>query len=162
MSLTRSFEEERLRSRHNTPSADDVVGVTSKESLTIGRPSQADTLGILALLADRGELRLKLVDLALLLEVEDDDAAGGGSTKPVSVGGEDKSVDLIVGIEGVKVLGLVKVPEHGGTVLTTGSTERAVGGDGDGVDVTGVANVVGLELAGVELPNLWDSVSPDS
>lgn len=63
-------------------------------------------------------------------------------------------MDLVVGVEGVEVLGLVEIPEHGGSVLTTGGAEGAIGGDGDGVDVTGVTDVVGLELAGGELPNL--------
>jgi hypothetical protein len=63
-------------------------------------------------------------------------------------------VDLIAGVEGVEVLGLVQVPEHGGTVLATGGAERAIGGDGDGVDVAGVTDVVGLQAAGSELPNL--------
>ena len=44
------------------------------------------------------ELGLELVHLALLLEVEDGDAAGGGSAQPVAVGGEDESVDLIAGV----------------------------------------------------------------
>lgn len=63
-------------------------------------------------------------------------------------------MDLIASGEGVEVLGLVKVPEHGGTVLATGGAEGSVGGDGDGVDVSGVTDVVGLETAGSELPNL--------
>jgi hypothetical protein len=63
-------------------------------------------------------------------------------------------MDLVVGVEGVEVLALVKIPEHGGTVLATGSAEGAIGGDGDGVDVTGVTDVVSLQLAGVELPDL--------
>jgi hypothetical protein len=63
-------------------------------------------------------------------------------------------VDLIASVEGVEVLGLVEVPEHGGTVLATGGAEGSVGGDGDGVDVAGVTDVVGLETAGSELPNL--------
>jgi hypothetical protein len=64
-------------------------------------------------------------------------------------------VDLVVGVEGVEVLGLVKVPEHGGAVLATGGAEGTVGRDGDGVDVASVADVVSLELAGGELPNLY-------
>ena len=104
--------------------------------------------------ANGGVLGLELVNLALLLKVEDDDAAGGSSAEPVSVGREDKSVDLVAGVEGVEVLGLVEIPEHGGAVLTTGGAERAIGGDGDGVDIAGVADVVSLELAGRELPNL--------
>ena len=72
-------------------------------------------------------------------------------------------MDLVVGVQGVEVLRLVEVPEHGGAVLATRGAEGAVGGDGDGVDVAGVADVVGLELAGGELPNLvgTESVSND-
>lgn len=68
-------------------------------------------------------------------------------------------MDLVVGVQGVEVLGLVKVPQHGGTVLAAGGTQRSIGGDGDGVDVAGVADVVGLQLAGGELPDLTASVS---
>ena len=144
--------------RHNTPSTDLVVGVTSEESLAISAPGQGDALGLPALLANLHELGLELVNLGLLLEVEDDDAGGGGSAQPVAVGREDKGVDLVTGGERVQVLGLVQVPEHGGTVLATGGAERAVGGDGDGVDVAGVTDVVGLETAGSELPNLFTSL----
>jgi hypothetical protein len=63
-------------------------------------------------------------------------------------------VDLVTGGERVEVLGLVQVPEHGGSVLTTGGAQGAIGRDGDGVDVSGVTDVVGLETAGSELPNL--------
>lgn len=139
---------------HNAPSADEVVGVAGEQSLAVSGPGQADTLRLAALLADRGGFGLKFIDLALLLEVENDDAAGSGGAEPVAVGREDESVDLVVGAEGVQMLGLVKVPKHGGTVLAARSAEGAVGGDGDGVNVAGVANVVGLELAGGELPNL--------
>jgi hypothetical protein len=68
-------------------------------------------------------------------------------------------VDLIASLEGVEVLGLVKVPEHGGAVLATGGAERSVGGDGDGVDVSGVSNVVGLKAAGSEFPDLMEILS---
>lgn len=52
------------------------------------------------------------------------------------------------------MLGLVEIPEHGGAVLATGGAEGSVGGDGDGVDVAGVANVVSLKLAGGKFPDL--------
>ena len=145
---------ESLCPRHDTPAADLVVGVTSEEGLAVGAPGQGDALGLPALLANLHVLRLQLVNLGLLLEVEDDDAGGGGSAQPVAVGREDKGVDLITGGERVQVLGLVQVPEHGGSVLATGSAERTIGGDGDGVDVAGVADVVGLDTARSELPNL--------
>ena len=141
--------------RHNTPGTDLVVSVTSEESLAVSAPGQADALGLAALLALLDVLGLELVNLALLLEVEDGDAGGGGSAEPVAVGGEDEGVDLVTGVEGVEVLGLVEVPEHGGTVLAAGGAEGAIGGDGDGVDVAGVTDVVGLDTAGGELPNLF-------
>lgn len=148
-----------LSSRHDAPGADLVVGVTSEEGLAIGGPGEGNTLGLSALLANLDVLGLELVNLALLLEVEDDDARGGGSAQPVAVGGEDEGVDLVTGVERVEVLALVQVPEHGGTVLTTGSAEGTVGGDGDGVDVAGVTDVVGLDTASGELPNLFQVLS---
>lgn len=145
---------ETLRSRHDTPGADEVISVASEESLAVSRPSQGDTLGLAALLADRGELRLELINLGLLLEIEDDDRAGSSSAEPVAVGREHESVDLIVCVEGVQMLGLIEVPEHSGTILATGSAEGAVGGDSDGVDVAGVTDVVSLKLAARQFPNL--------
>ena len=94
------------------------------------------------------------MEYSLALKVEDLDAGGGGSAQPVAVGGEDEGVDNVTGLEGVEVLALVEVPEHGDTVLAAGSSERTVGRDGDGVDVAGVAVVVGLELELLELPDL--------
>lgn len=144
-----------LSPRHNTPGTDLVVGVTSEQSLAVVAPGQADALGLTALLALLNVLGLELVNLALLLEVEDGDAGAGGSAEPVAVGGEDEGVDFVAGVEGVEVLGLVEIPEHGGAVLATGGAEGAVGGDGDGVDVAGVTDVVGLKAAGSELPDLF-------
>ena len=144
----------RLSAAHDTPGTDLVVGVTGEQGLAVGGPGEGDTLGLAGLLANLDVLGLELVNLGLLLEVEDDDGAGGGSAQPVAVGREDKGVDLVTGGERVQVLGLVQVPEHGGTVLATGCAERAVGGDGDGVDVTGVTDVVSLDTAGSELPDL--------
>lgn len=149
----------RLCARHNTPRADLVVGVTSEQRLAVVRPRERDALRLARFLADLHVLGLKLVDLALLLEVEDDDRGRGGGAQPVAVGREDEGVDLVAGGERVQVLGLVQVPQHGGAVLAAGCTERAVGRDGDGVDVAGVADVVGLDAAGGELPDLYYAVS---
>jgi hypothetical protein len=65
-------------------------------------------------------------------------------------------VDLVTSGERVEVLGLVQVPQHGGSVLTTGGTQGAIGRDGDGVDVAGVTDVVGLNAAGSEFPDLYN------
>ena len=95
----------------------------------------------------------------LALKIEDLDAGSSGSAEPVSVGGEDEGVDNVAGLKGVQVLALVKVPEHGDAVLAAGRSKRTIGGDGDGVDVAGVAVVVGLELELGELPHLEKGTS---
>ena len=63
-------------------------------------------------------------------------------------------MDLVARGQGVEVLGFVQVPEHGGAVFAARGAERAVRRDGDGVDVAGVPDVVGLDAAGGEFPNL--------
>ena len=63
-------------------------------------------------------------------------------------------MDLVTCGERVEVLGLVEIPEHGGAILAAAGAEGAVGRDGHGVDVAGVADVVGLDAAGGELPDL--------
>lgn len=148
-----------LCSRHNTPSPNDVVSVTSEQSLSIRAPCQANTLRLSALLANCLELGLQLINLALLLQIENDDAAGSGSAEPISVGGEDEGVDFITSVQGVKMLRLVQVPQHGSSVLSTRRAERSIGGDCDSVDVSGVSDVVGLQSAGRELPNLFSLIS---
>jgi hypothetical protein len=110
--------------------------------LAIRAPRQANALRLSALLANCLKFWLQLIDLALLLQIKDDDAAGGGSAQPVSVRREDKSVDFITSVQRVQVLRLVQIPEHG-----------------DGVDVTGVSDVVSLQSAGRELPDLFTPVS---
>lgn len=122
--------------------------------MTISRPYQADTVWFLRLLALLNVVRLELINLVLLLEVEDGDGGGGGSAEPVSVRREDESVDLIASLERVKVFRLVQVPQHGGTVLATGSAQRSIGRDGDGVDVASVTDVVGLDAARSQFPDL--------
>jgi len=154
VTISHNPHSENLCPRHNTPSPNQVVSVTGEQGLTICTPCQTDTLWLSALLSDGLEVWLQLINLALLLQIENDDAARGGSAEPVSVGGENKGVDLVTGSQGVKVLGFVQVPQHGGSVLSTRGTERSIWGDGDGVDVTRVSNVVGLETAAGELPDL--------
>ncbi len=68
-------------------------------------------------------------------------------------------MDFVASGEGVEVFRLVEVPEHGSTVLASGSAERAVGGDGDGIDIARVTDVVGLDAAGCKFPHLWKSAS---
>lgn len=138
---------------HDSPDSDGVVRETGEEGLTVSGPSEGEAFWALEVVAGEG-VGFELIDDGLGLEVKDLDTRRGGSTEPVSVGGEDEGVDDVSGLEGVEVLALVKVPKHGDTILTTGGGEGSIGGDGEGVDVTSVTVVVGLELALVELPNL--------
>ena len=94
---------------------------------------------------------------SLALEIEDFDAGRGSCAQPVPVGREDEGVDDVTSLKGVEVLPLVQVPEHGNAVLATRCGKRTVGGDRDGVDVAGVAVVVGLELELRKLPDLTNS-----
>ena len=52
------------------------------------------------------------------------------------------------------MLGLVQIPKHGDTVLSSGSSQRTVGGNGNGVDVTGMTVVVCSQLELRQLPDL--------
>ena len=56
------------------------------------------------------------------------------------------------------MLALVEVPKHGLSVFSSGGTEGAVWRDGNGVDVSGVTDVVGLQAAVSEVPDLDDLV----
>ena len=103
-----------------------------------------------------GELGLELINDGLGLQVPDLDAGRGGGAQPVTVGGEDQGVNDIItlALQGVQVLALVQVPEHGDTITSTGSAKGTIGGNGDGVNVTGVSDVVGAQLALGKLPDL--------
>jgi hypothetical protein len=79
---------------------------------------------------------------ALALQVKDFDAAGGSSTQPVPVRGKNEGVDDVSRLERVKVLSLVEIPKHSDTVLSSGGGQGTIGGNGDRVDVAGVAVVI--------------------
>ena len=55
---------------------------------------------------------------------------------------------------------IIEVPQHRLAVLASTGTEGAVRGEGDGVDVSGVADVVGLQLAVGQVPHLDVLVPP--
>jgi len=86
------------------------------------------------------------------------DASISGSAQPVPVGREDKGVDDLTSIEGVKALAFVQVPEHGSAVLATRGTEGTIRGNTDGVEVASVADKVVAELAVGQSPNLDKTV----
>jgi len=144
------------------PCADGPIGVTNVEGVAISRPGKGEGLGGFSCfgLEVLGVL-VELSDDALALQIPDLDSIVSGSAQPVSVGAEDEGVDDVSSVEGVEVLALVEIPQAGCSVLATRSTERTVWADCGGVEVTSVANEVGLQLAVGEIPHL-DQLVPTS
>lgn len=142
------------------PDTDDVVRVTREKSGTVSRPTDRQTFRVRVLsLTQLSEFGTKFVNEGLGFEIPDLDTVGSGSTEPVTVRGEGKSVDVSVSFKRVEVLGFSQVPEHDNTVLTSRGTERTIGGDSDSVDVTVVTNEVGAKLQLGKIPNL-DNLIP--
>jgi len=56
------------------------------------------------------------------------------------------------------MLALVKIPEHGLAIFATRGAERTVGRNGDGVQITRVPDVVRLQLAVGQVPDLDELV----
>lgn len=104
------------------------------------------------------EFRTELIDQGLVLEVPNLDGGSGSGNQPVSVRREGEGVDDITSFKGIQVLGVVQVPKHDNAVLTSGSAEGTIGGDGDGVDVAVVANEVGAKLELGQVPDLDDLI----
>ena len=141
------------------PDTDDVIRVTREKSGDISTPCKRQTFGIRVLsLTQLSEFRAKFVNNGLGFEIPDLDTVSCGSTKPVAVRRESKSVDRSIGFERVKVLGIAKIPEHDNTILTGRSTERTIRRDSDCVDITIVTNEVGTKLQLGKVPNLDDLV----
>lgn len=64
-----------LLPRHNAPSPDQIIRVPRKQRLPVRAPRQTHALRLSALLAHGSIFRLQLIDLALLLEIENNDGA---------------------------------------------------------------------------------------
>jgi hypothetical protein len=137
------------------PDTDDVIRVTREESGTISRPTDGQTIGIRVLsFTELSKLRTELINNRLGLKIPDLDTVSGSSTEPVTVGRESKSMNKRTSFQRVEVLGIVQVPEHNNTVLTSGSTERTIGRDGNSVDIAVVTDEVGTELELGQIPDL--------
>ncbi len=94
------------------PDPDDAVGVAGEQRLSVGAPGHAEALrrvrgGVPA------DLRAQLLHHVLGLQVPDLDGGPGGGAQPVAVGGEAQRVDGVGVVEGVQVLAVVEVPQHG-------------------------------------------------
>jgi len=98
---------------------DDIVGVASEQIRTISRPGEAGAEWNLGVLSNRWEWDLEFVNHGLGLQIPDLDTGGGGSDKPVAVGGEHKGVDDITSLELVKLLAFGQIPKHGSAILSS-------------------------------------------
>jgi WD40 repeat protein len=90
----------------------------------------------------------------LAFKIPNLDRWASGSAQPVAVGGEAKGVDGVGVIQSVQMLAIIEIPQHCFGVLATGGTQRTVGRHGYGVQVSGVSDVVGLEPAVGQVPDL--------
>eukprot|EP01084_Bolivina_argentea_P305682 528101_1 len=142
----------------DAPDTDGGVGVSGVEGGAVGGPRDGGALGLGGLLLGLGD---ELGDDLLVLKVEDADRGLGRGAEPVAVGGEADLVDGLSELELVEVLSTAEVPQLGDAVLAGGRAKAAVGGDGDGVDVAGVAleGVLAAEVG--HRPHL-DGVVPGS
>jgi len=137
------------------PDTDDVIRVTREEGGTISTPADRQTIGVRVLsLTQLSEFRTEFINNRLGLEIPDLDTVLGSSTEPVTVRREGQGVNERTSFQRVKMLGIVQVPEHDNTVLTSRGTERTIGRDGNSVDITVVTNEVGTELHLGKIPDL--------
>ena len=63
-------------------------------------------------------------------------------------------MNFVLGFETVEVFAVIEIPEHGCAVFAPRSTEGTVRGDGDGVNVAGVTEVVCAEFTFRQFPDL--------
>jgi len=139
------------------PDSDDVVGITSEQGKSIGRPGQRDAVwysGWLSVFVI-SDLDLELFYEFFLFEVPDSDGWSASGAQPVSVWTEDEGGDFVTAFQAVKwvVGGFAEIPKHGFSVLSTGSSQGSIWGDGDGVDVTGVAGEVVFKAKVGQVPD---------
>merc|ERR1739848_371669 len=136
------------------PDANLVIRVTSKQSLAISRPSHRQTLGRSSLGRVSWDFGFELFNHVLAFQIPNLDRWASGSAQPVTVGGEAKGVDGVGVIQSVQMFAIIEIPQHCFGVLAAGGTQRTVGRHGYGVQVSGVSEVVGLEPAVGQVPDL--------
>jgi len=128
-----------------------AVSAPGEEGVSVSRPLKGhapwDT-------RFRDFLVRKFIQDVLVLQVPDLDARVGGSTEPVVLRREAHGVDSAVGIQAVQMLSVVNIPQHSSAVLTTGTAERTIRRDGDGIEHTSMTSQVGFQAAVVQVPDL--------
>merc|ERR1719334_2385052 len=121
--------------------------------LAIGRPGQGQALWRIGSCTSR-HFRPQFLHHVLALQIPDLDGRSSSGTKPVPVGTESKSIDGVRMVQGVQMLPIIEVPQHRLGILPPRCTQRTIRAHGYSVQVTCVANVVGLQLAVGQVPDL--------
>lgn len=127
------------------------IGASSEQRVSVRGPLQGHAPWNSALWHGLGG---ELVQDVLVFQVPDLDGRISSSAQPVILRGEAHSVDRRVGVQRVQMLTVIYVPEHSSAVLTTGTAQRSIRRDGDGVKHTSVSGEVRLQLAVIQVPDL--------
>ena len=135
---------------------DDIVGISSKQGGSIGRPCQARALWHFV----SNIFRAKSVHNNLGFQVPDLNAVVSGSAQPIAVWREAQSIDDFTSIQAVQTLSFVQIPEHRSVILTTRSGKRAIGGDTNSVQISSVSDQVVSKLAVGQVPDLDKLIPP--
>lgn len=128
-----------------------MVTESSEESGSIRRPGQAQALRKASTFTLLGA---KSVNDNLGFKIPNLDRVISGSTEPVAIGREAKSVDDFTRIQRVETLSLVQVPKHGSVVLSSTGSQRTIRRNTDSVQVSSVSHKVVAKLAVGQIPDL--------
>lgn len=107
------------------PDPDYVIGVTSEQGQTIGRPRKTDTVwcgGWFSILVI-GNLHFQFLDQLFLFQIPDSDGWAASGAQPVPIWAEYQSTDFVTAFQTVKwiVSGFTEIPKHSFSVLSTAS-----------------------------------------
>ena len=103
-------------------------------------------------------LRTKGIHQNLGLQIPNLDLLIRSGAQPVAIGGEAEGMDDFSCIEGVESLAFVQIPQHRRPILSSRGTEGSIGGDTDGVEVSGVTNEIVAELAIGQTPDFDETI----
>merc|ERR1712168_65860 len=152
--LQTMVEEQFLSSTCNLPYANQVVCISSEESLSICRPCQGDAFSWFCLSTQTYHFWLELVHNRFRFQVPDLDAWSSCSTQPVSVWTESQRVDDVTTVQCIQMLSFIEIPQHSFAIFTTRSTQRSIWRDSHRVDIATVTIVIGFQFAVGQIPHL--------
>lgn len=111
-------------------------------------------MGVVSFLSLGFQIDFQVLNNALALQVPDLNTALSGSTEPVPVGAETKSMNNRSGIQRIEPLTLGQVPQQNNSVFASAGAQRAVRRNRHRVHITGVASESDSQLAIGQVPNL--------